>query len=194
MGRYRLAGPPWASGVRCPASVRARIPTNAAHGPDGLRLTALVDSPREGRSCSANLAQRGVSRQPLFGGEYRMRNGARVLLVLAFSAAGAGGLGAQDLAQLCRSAARVNVGQWATYARSGGKDDGAQVRFAIVKLERRGDSACTGSRSSTPGRLIRRITASCRCSSPVLARSWWGSAPWCCSRATSPRCDSRIRW
>ena len=69
-----------------------------------------------------------------------MRNGARVLLVLAFSAAGAGGLGAQDLAQLCRSAARVNVGQWATYARSGGKDDGAQVRFAIVKLERRGDS------------------------------------------------------
>jgi hypothetical protein len=70
-----------------------------------------------------------------------MLKGARVVLMLAFGAGGARGLGAQELAQLCRSAAHVAVGQWSAYTRSGGQDDGAQVRFAVVSSERRGDSA-----------------------------------------------------
>lgn len=69
-----------------------------------------------------------------------MRKGARVVFMLVIGACGARGLRAQELAQLCRSAARVTVGQWASYTRSGGQDDGAQLRFAIVSSERRGDS------------------------------------------------------
>jgi hypothetical protein len=60
--------------------------------------------------------------------------------MLALDAGGARGLGAQELAQLCRSATQVTVGQWASYTRGGGVDDGAQVRFAIVSSEKRGDS------------------------------------------------------
>lgn len=69
-----------------------------------------------------------------------MLKGARVVLILACGAGSARGLAAQDLAQLCQSATRVTVGQWASYTRGGGVDDGAQVRFAIVSSERRGDS------------------------------------------------------
>lgn len=69
-----------------------------------------------------------------------MRKGARVVLTLALGAGGVRGLAAQDLPQLCRSAAHVNVGQWASYTRSGGQDDGAQVRFAVVSSEQHGDS------------------------------------------------------
>lgn len=69
-----------------------------------------------------------------------MLKGARVILMLALGAGSVRGLGAQDLAQLCRSAAHVTVGQWASYTRTGGQDDGAQLRFAIVSAERRGDS------------------------------------------------------
>lgn len=69
-----------------------------------------------------------------------MLKGARVVLMLALGAGSARGLGAQELAQLCRSAAHVTVGQWASYRRSGGQDDGAQVRFAVVSSERHGDS------------------------------------------------------
>jgi hypothetical protein len=69
-----------------------------------------------------------------------MLKAARVVLMLALGAGGARGLGAQELAELCRSAAHVTVGQWASYTRSGGQDAGAQVRFAVVSSERRGDS------------------------------------------------------
>jgi hypothetical protein len=69
-----------------------------------------------------------------------MLKGARVILMLALVAGSARGLGAQELAQLCRSASQVAVGQWASYTRGGGQDEGAQVRFAIVSSERRGDS------------------------------------------------------
>jgi hypothetical protein len=64
---------------------------------------------------------------------------ARVVFLLALGASGTRGLAAQ-LAEMCRSAAHVTVGQWASYVRSGGQDDGAKVRFAIVSSERRGDS------------------------------------------------------
>jgi hypothetical protein len=69
-----------------------------------------------------------------------MLKGARVICMLALGAGSARGLGAQELAQLCRSAAHVTIGQWASYTRTGGQDDGAQLRFAIVSSERRGDS------------------------------------------------------
>lgn len=69
-----------------------------------------------------------------------MLKAARVVLMVALGASGAHELGAQELAQLCRSAAHVTVGQWASYTRSGGQDDGAQVRFAVVSSEQRGDS------------------------------------------------------
>jgi hypothetical protein len=69
-----------------------------------------------------------------------MRKRVPVIFMLAIGAGGARQLGAQELAQLCRSAAHVTVGQWASYTRSGGQDDGAQLRFAIVSAERRGDS------------------------------------------------------
>jgi hypothetical protein len=69
-----------------------------------------------------------------------MLKGARVVFMLVLSTVGAGSVGAQDLAQLCQSASHVTVGQWASYALSGPQDDGAQVRFAIVSSERRGDS------------------------------------------------------
>lgn len=62
------------------------------------------------------------------------------VLILAIAAAGVGGLKAQELDPLCRSAAHVTVGQWASYTRGGGRDNGAQVRFAIVGSERRRDS------------------------------------------------------
>jgi hypothetical protein len=64
---------------------------------------------------------------------------ARVVFLLALGAGGTRGLAAQ-LDQLCRSAAHVTVGQWASYVRSGGQDNGAQVRFAIVSSERRADT------------------------------------------------------
>jgi hypothetical protein len=60
--------------------------------------------------------------------------------VIFMLALGAGDLRAQELPQLCRSAAHLAVGQWASYARSGGQDDGAHVRFAVVSSERHGDS------------------------------------------------------
>lgn len=69
-----------------------------------------------------------------------MLKAARVVLMLALGASGARRLGAQELAQLCRSAAQATVGQWASYTRSGGQDDGAQVRLAVVSSERHGDS------------------------------------------------------
>lgn len=69
-----------------------------------------------------------------------MRNGGRLVLMLALGTGGAASAGAQELAQLCQSAAQVTVGQWASYTRSGAQDEGAQVRFAIVKSEHRGDS------------------------------------------------------
>ncbi len=69
-----------------------------------------------------------------------MLKGARVVFMFVLSTVGAGSVGAQDLAQLCQSAAHVTVGQWASYTHSGAQDDGAQVRFAIVSTERRGDS------------------------------------------------------
>ena len=68
-----------------------------------------------------------------------MVNGRRALLILAVATAGVRGLNAQELDQLCRSAARVAVGQWASYTRTG-RDNGAQVRFAIVGSEQRADS------------------------------------------------------
>ena len=69
-----------------------------------------------------------------------MLKGARVIVMLALGAGGARGLGAQELARLCQSAAQVTVGQWASYSASGGQDDGAQVRLAVVGSERHGDS------------------------------------------------------
>jgi hypothetical protein len=69
-----------------------------------------------------------------------MLKATRVILIFALGGGGFRGLGAQELAQLCGSAAHVSVGQWASYTRSGGQDDGATVRFAIVSSERRGDS------------------------------------------------------
>ena len=68
-----------------------------------------------------------------------MVHGIRAVLILAVATAGVRGLNAQELDQLCRSAAHVAVGQWASYTR-GGRDNGAQVRFAIVGSELRGDS------------------------------------------------------
>ena len=69
-----------------------------------------------------------------------MLKGARVVFMFVLSTVGAGSVGAQDLAQLCQSAAHVTVGQWASYVHNGPQDDGAQVRFAIVSTERRSDS------------------------------------------------------
>lgn len=69
-----------------------------------------------------------------------MVKAARVVLMFALGTSGARNLGAQELAQLCRSAVHVTVGQWASYTRSGGQDDGSQLRFAIVNSERRSDS------------------------------------------------------
>jgi hypothetical protein len=68
-----------------------------------------------------------------------MVNGIRAVLILAVATAAVRGLNAQELDLLCRSAAHVAVGQWASYTR-GGRDNGAQVRFAIVGSEHRGDS------------------------------------------------------
>jgi hypothetical protein len=69
-----------------------------------------------------------------------MLKGARVVFMLVLSIGGAGSVGAQDLAQLCQSAAHLTVGQWASYSRSGGQEDGAQLRFAIIGSEKRRDS------------------------------------------------------
>ena len=69
-----------------------------------------------------------------------MLKGARAVLMLVLGAGGARGLGAQELTELCRSAAQLTVGQWASYTLGGGQDEGAQVRLAIVGSERHGDS------------------------------------------------------
>lgn len=69
-----------------------------------------------------------------------MLKGARLVFMLALVVGGTRGAKAQELEQLCRSAAQVSVGQWASYTRGGGQDDGAKVRFAILGTERRADS------------------------------------------------------
>jgi len=49
-------------------------------------------------------------------------------------------LGAQDLAQMCKNFTIPPVGSWASYRTTGGYDDGATTRLAIVGSERHGDS------------------------------------------------------
>ena len=50
------------------------------------------------------------------------------------------GLAAQDLAQVCQALTKLTTGQWASYAISGGGEDGATLRFAIVGTELHNDS------------------------------------------------------
>jgi hypothetical protein len=63
-----------------------------------------------------------------------------LLVALTLGAALAPALGAQDLADLCRSLSAVTVGQWASYAGIGGRLDASQSRLAAVGSERTRDS------------------------------------------------------
>lgn len=67
-----------------------------------------------------------------------MRKAAHLAAALALSALAAPVLHAQELAEMCRAASDVKVGQWSSYDVTGGNP--GQMRFAIVGSERVGDS------------------------------------------------------
>ncbi len=64
----------------------------------------------------------------------------RTTLVMAVVALVPVLLGAQDLAQICKNFTIPPIGSWASYRTTGGYDDGAATRLAIVGSERQGDS------------------------------------------------------
>lgn len=62
------------------------------------------------------------------------------LTALTFGVVGASSLAAQDATELCKSLAKMTVGQWASYAITGSQGSGT-LRLAAVGQERRGDSS-----------------------------------------------------
>lgn len=64
----------------------------------------------------------------------------RTTLVMAAAALVPVLLGAQDLSQMCKNFTIPPIGSWASYKTTGGYDDGATTRLAIVGSERHGDS------------------------------------------------------
>jgi hypothetical protein len=64
----------------------------------------------------------------------------RLAAAVALGGLVAPGVAAQSLADLCRSASTAKVGQWASFAVSGGASGGGKLRLAIVGSQRQGDS------------------------------------------------------
>jgi hypothetical protein len=69
-----------------------------------------------------------------------VRYWSRIGWLLTLGAMAVPALAAQDLAEICGAATRVHVGEWASFAVTGGRDQGARLRLAIVGSERRGDT------------------------------------------------------